>query len=61
MARYEGEEIEVIPPVLKPNERELILVTHDKYIFYANDGKKEFGLMMVKCHYEKREMEDRLW
>ena len=40
MARYEGEEMEVIPPVLKPDERELILVTHDECIFYANDGKK---------------------
>ena len=40
MVRYEGEEIEVILPVLKSNERELILVTHDECIFYANDGKK---------------------
>ena len=43
MARYEGEEMEAIPPVLRSGEQELILVTHDKCIFYTNDGKKKFG------------------
>ena len=29
---------QVIPPVLLPNVRELVPVTHDESIFYANDG-----------------------
>ena len=32
--------MEVIPPVFKSDEWELILVTYDECIFYANDGKK---------------------
>ena len=30
MSRYEGIEMEIIPPELASNERELIFVTHDK-------------------------------
>ena len=41
MARYEGEEMKAIPPVLRSGEQELILVTHDECIFYTNDGKKK--------------------
>jgi hypothetical protein len=39
MAKYEGENMERIPPILEPNEKEIILVTHDECIFYSNDGK----------------------
>ncbi|RGB22167.1 hypothetical protein C1646_634316, partial [Rhizophagus diaphanus] len=27
------------PPTLEPNEKEIILITHDECIFYSNDGK----------------------
>jgi len=43
MARYEGEEIEVIPPVLRLEKQELILIIHDEYIFYTNDEKKNLS------------------
>ena len=40
MAKYEGESMERIPPILGPNEKEIVLVTHDECIFYSNDGKR---------------------
>ncbi len=40
MALYEGENMERIPPVLESDDKEIILVTHDKCIFYSNDGKR---------------------
>ncbi|CAJ0765859.1 22528_t:CDS:2, partial [Entrophospora sp. SA101] len=29
-----------IPPILSPDKKEIILVTHDECIFYSNDGKR---------------------
>jgi len=40
MAKYEGENMERIPPTLGPDEKEIILITHDECIFYSNDGKR---------------------
>ncbi|PKB93644.1 hypothetical protein RhiirA5_247291, partial [Rhizophagus irregularis] len=40
MAKYEGETIERIPPILESDDKEVILVTHDECIFYSNDGKR---------------------
>ncbi len=40
MAKYEGDNMERIPSVLEPNEKEIILITHDECIFYLNDGKR---------------------
>ncbi|GES93332.1 hypothetical protein RCL_jg21131.t1 [Rhizophagus clarus] len=40
MAKYEGENMEQIPPTLGPNDKEIILVTHDECVFYSNDGKQ---------------------
>ena len=40
MAKYEGESMECVPPVLELNEKEIVLVTHDECIFYSNDGKR---------------------
>src|SRR3954453_13053451 len=40
MAKYEGESMDRVPPVLKLNEKEIILVTHDECVFYSNDGKR---------------------
>lgn len=40
MIQYEGDFMEkVVPPVLLPNERPLILVTHDESCFSAHDGR----------------------
>ena len=39
MAKYEGENMERIPPTLETSEKEVILVTYDECIFYSNDGK----------------------
>ena len=39
MAKYEGETMERIPPILE-SDKEIILVTHDECIFYSNDGKR---------------------
>ncbi len=44
MARYEEEKMDAIPPVLRPEERELILITHDECIFYTNDRKKKIWI-----------------
>lgn len=30
----------IIEPLLLPNEREIVLITHDESTFYANDGKR---------------------
>ena len=39
MAVYEGENMkQVIPPTLPPNVPELVPITHDESVFYANDG-----------------------
>src|SRR3954447_22399215 len=40
MAKYEGENMERIPPTLGPNDKEIILVTHDESVFYSNNGKR---------------------
>ncbi|CAG8762868.1 2910_t:CDS:2, partial [Rhizophagus irregularis] len=40
MAKYEGETMERIPPILESDDKEVILVTHDECIFYSNDGKR---------------------
>ena len=40
MAKYEGENMEQIPLILEPNEKEIVLVTHDESVFYSNDGKR---------------------
>src|SRR6266540_6479885 len=40
MAKYEEDNMERILPVLEPNEKEIILITHDECIFYSNDGKR---------------------
>src|SRR5688572_11714281 len=40
MAKYNGNDMNRIPPQLKDGEKEHILVTHDECIFYANDGKR---------------------
>jgi len=39
MAKYEDKSMERIPPILGPNEKEIILIMHDECIFYSNDGK----------------------
>ncbi|PKY58604.1 hypothetical protein RhiirA4_480658 [Rhizophagus irregularis] len=40
MVKYEGESMEWILLMLEPNEKEIILVTHNECIFYSNDGKR---------------------
>ena len=40
MAKYEGDNMERIPLILEPNEKEIVLVTHDESVFYSNDGKR---------------------
>ncbi|RIA79216.1 hypothetical protein C1645_746049 [Glomus cerebriforme] len=40
IVKYEGENMEWISPTLEISEKEVILVTHDEYIFYSNDGKR---------------------
>lgn len=32
----------MIEPQLNPNEKKHILVTHDEFVFYANNGKKTY-------------------
>jgi len=39
MATYEGDNMEKVPPLLTPEEKEHILIVHDECIFYSNDGK----------------------
>ncbi|RIA97431.1 hypothetical protein C1645_686799, partial [Glomus cerebriforme] len=39
MVKYEGESMEWIPLILRPNEKEIILVMHNEYIFYSNNRK----------------------
>jgi hypothetical protein len=41
MAKYEGENMERIPPTLGSGDKEIVLVTHDECVFYSNDGKRE--------------------
>ena len=40
MATYEGDNMEKVPPLLTPEEKEHILIVHDECIFYSNDGKR---------------------
>ena len=39
MAKYEEENIERIPQILKLNEKKIILIIYDEYIFYSNNDK----------------------
>ncbi|RIA91491.1 hypothetical protein C1645_692632, partial [Glomus cerebriforme] len=41
MVKYEGENMERIPPILEISEKEVILVTHNECIFYSNNGKRD--------------------
>ena len=41
MAKYEGENMEQTLPTLGLNDKEVILITHDKCVFYSNDRKQE--------------------
>ena len=41
MAKYEEENIERIPRILKLNEKEIILIIYDECIFYSNNNKQE--------------------
>ena len=41
MVKYKGENMKWIPLILGPNEKEIILVTHDECVFYSNDGKRD--------------------
>ena len=41
MAKYEEENIERIPRILKLNEKKIILIIYDEYIFYSNNNKRE--------------------
>ena len=39
MAKYEEENIEQISQILKLNEKKIILIIYDEYIFYSNNDK----------------------
>ena len=41
MAKYEEENIERIPWILKLNEKKIILIIYDECIFYSNNNKRE--------------------
>ena len=41
MAKYEEENIEWIPRILKLNEKKIILIIYDECIFYSNNNKRE--------------------
>jgi len=41
MSHYEGENMNQILPNLAEGEKEYILVTHDKCIFYSNDRQHD--------------------
>jgi len=40
MSKYESESMDRIRLDLPEGEKERVLVVHDKYIFYSNDGKR---------------------
>jgi hypothetical protein len=40
MTTFDDETLEPIPPILGPDEKKIILVTHDECIFYSYDGKR---------------------
>ncbi|CAG8645634.1 8845_t:CDS:2 [Cetraspora pellucida] len=54
MARYKESIMELILPVLGVGERKLILVTHDKCSFCANDGKREIWVHDEKMPLRKK-------
>ena len=41
MAKYEGETMKRIPPILESNDKEIILVIYDECIFYSNNRKQD--------------------
>ncbi|CAG8749844.1 16833_t:CDS:2, partial [Rhizophagus irregularis] len=49
MASYERETMDKILPNLQNSEKEHILVTHDKCIFYSNDGKQVCGRLKLNA------------
>ena len=44
----------LIEPNLNEGDKRHILVTHDKSVFYANDGKKLFGDLLDISHFVKK-------
>ncbi len=41
IVKYNRNDMKRIPPQLKDNEKEYILIIYNECIFYANDGKRE--------------------
>src|SRR6185436_4965106 len=54
MAKYEGENMERIPLIFEPNEKEIVLVTHDESVFYSNDGKRGIWRNLESCQLRKK-------
>ena len=57
IAKYEGENMKRKPPILEPNNKEIILVTHNECIFYLNDGKWEVWAKSRELPLRKKESE----
>ena len=55
MTKYEGESIERISPILRSNEKEIILITHDECIFYSNNGKWDVWAKFRELPLRKKE------
>jgi len=54
MTSYEEPTMEPISPTLGVHERELILVTHNKCVFYSNDGKRGIWISEGKMPLRKK-------
>ncbi|CAG8822800.1 7832_t:CDS:2, partial [Dentiscutata erythropus] len=55
MTTYEGENLDrIILPKLSPGEPEIVPVTHDETILYANDGMNKYWSPMDEYNLRKK-------
>ncbi|CAG8733192.1 22802_t:CDS:2, partial [Cetraspora pellucida] len=65
MVIYKEKKIESVLPMLRESKQELMLVTYDECIFYANDAKKEIWGMAsnnkVRCYLTSSKNDKDYW
>ena len=57
MDSFEGKDMEVVvAPTLEPNEKRLVLLTHDESCFESNDGANVVWIEQGKNHLRPKGM-----
>ena len=55
MSKYKGKFMNQIHPSLLEGKKERVLIVHNKYVFYSNDGKYDMWTMNGNLPLKKKE------